>query len=146
MECLGRVGGDHQWWWPPVTSFLFPLTLHPAAVTETPPHQFFLRPARHFNMKQITAFLLALFSLGSAEISTFSLPSPWSYTCDRSYIQRIYHPHRPLVLHLYPQIKFINWRSPPCSALRQSSRLRSWGKKDQTWWPQSFRVNSSLSF
>ena len=93
-ECLGRVGGDDQWWLP-LTSFLFPLTLHPAAVTETPPHQFFLRPARRFNMKQITAFLLALFSLGSAEISTFSLPSPWSYTCDRSYIQRIHHPHRP---------------------------------------------------
>ena len=36
-----------------------------------------------FNMKQLT-LLLAIFSLGSAEIATFSLPSPWSYTCDRS--------------------------------------------------------------
>jgi len=34
-------------------------------------------------MKQIT-LLFAIFSLGSAEIATFSLPSPWSYTCDRS--------------------------------------------------------------
>ena len=40
-------------------------------------------PLATFNMKQLT-LLVAIFSLGSAEIATFSLPSPWSYTCDRS--------------------------------------------------------------
>merc|ERR1711899_588247 len=36
-----------------------------------------------FRMKELY-FLLAIVSVGSAEIATFSLPSPWSYTCDRS--------------------------------------------------------------
>ena len=39
-------------------------------------------PGKSFRMKELY-FLLAIVSVGSAEIATFSLPSPWSYTCDR---------------------------------------------------------------
>ena len=39
-------------------------------------------PGKSFGMKGLY-FLLAIVSVGSAEIATFSLPSPWSYTCDR---------------------------------------------------------------
>merc|ERR1712156_824917 len=40
-------------------------------------------PGKSFRMRELY-FLLAIVSVGSAEIATFSLPSPWSYTCDRS--------------------------------------------------------------
>ena len=39
-------------------------------------------PGKSFRMRELY-FLLAIVSVGSAEIATFSLPSPWSYTCDR---------------------------------------------------------------
>ena len=72
--CLGSVGqwqagslslDNRQWWRKHCCCTNFP----PASIVNT--------------MKQIT-LLFAIFSLGSAEIATFSLPSPWSYTCDRS--------------------------------------------------------------